>query len=148
MGMFDQIVCKYPLPIVWANELEYQTKDTPSQFMDNYEIREDGTLWHEDYRIEDRSAGSKWLAENPDKTRADLPEDLKGFNGMSGILTHIPLGWNRIDDFLGEIRFYTSLGSDHSGWIEWSGYFEHGQLVRLNLVEYRKPEKDNSKQGE
>ncbi len=45
MGMYDYIHCKYPLPIEGANELEYQTKDTDEQYLDHYEIREDGTLW-------------------------------------------------------------------------------------------------------
>jgi hypothetical protein len=40
MGMFDYI--KY-------RGEEYQTKDTPRQLMDNYEIRDDGTLWYENY---------------------------------------------------------------------------------------------------
>ena len=29
--------------------MEWQSKDTPAQFLDLYEIREDGTLWHEEY---------------------------------------------------------------------------------------------------
>jgi len=45
MGLYDNITCKYPLPIPGANELEFQTKDTPRQDLDQYEIREDGTLW-------------------------------------------------------------------------------------------------------
>jgi hypothetical protein len=55
MGMFDHLKCKYPLPDAGDNDLEYQTKDTPAQFLDNYEIRADGSLWHLDYDIEDRS---------------------------------------------------------------------------------------------
>jgi hypothetical protein len=46
MGMFDYLRCRYALPVSGANELEFQTKDTDSQYLDNYEIREDGTLWH------------------------------------------------------------------------------------------------------
>lgn len=45
MGLFDYVNCKYPLPVDGSNEREYQTKDTPSQYMDRYEIREDGQLW-------------------------------------------------------------------------------------------------------
>jgi len=51
MGTFDYVHCIYPLPVEGANERTYQTKDTPSQFCDSYEIREDGTLW---YRKEDQ----------------------------------------------------------------------------------------------
>ncbi len=52
MGMFDYLKCKYPLPDASDNDLEYQTKDTPAQFLDNYEIRADGSLWHLDYDID------------------------------------------------------------------------------------------------
>ena len=44
--MFDYLRCDYPLPVAGANALEYQTKSTDAQFLDKYEIREDGTLWH------------------------------------------------------------------------------------------------------
>lgn len=44
MGMFDYIRCEYPLPDEGANELEYQTKDTPDQFMEHYLITSDGRL--------------------------------------------------------------------------------------------------------
>lgn len=39
MGMFDDLRCHYPLPREGANALAYQTKDTPAQWMDLYEIR-------------------------------------------------------------------------------------------------------------
>lgn len=55
MGMFDYLQCKYPLPNAGDNDLEYQTKDTPAQFLDRYEIRVDGSLRHLDYDIEDKS---------------------------------------------------------------------------------------------
>ena len=55
MGMYDYLACKYPLPHASDNDLEYQTKDTPAQFLDHYEIRADGSLWHMDYGIEDQS---------------------------------------------------------------------------------------------
>ena len=60
MGMFDDIKCKYPLPLDGANALDYQTKDTDAQNLDNYEIREDGTLWLEN-RAPD-AANDKTLA--------------------------------------------------------------------------------------
>jgi hypothetical protein len=45
MGMFDELRCLYPLPLAGANALTYQTKSLNS-FMEFYEIRTDGTLWH------------------------------------------------------------------------------------------------------
>ena len=45
MGMFDYINCNYPLPVKGAPKDGYQTKDTPSQYLDRYTIRADGSLW-------------------------------------------------------------------------------------------------------
>lgn len=47
MGMYDELRVKYPLPI--AQHADFHTKDTITQFCDLYELREDGTLWHEAY---------------------------------------------------------------------------------------------------
>lgn len=48
MGMFDDIVCKYPLPMPEDTKgfksAGFQTKDLDNA-LDLYEIREDGTLW-------------------------------------------------------------------------------------------------------
>ena len=48
MGMYDNLRCHYPLPIDSANDRLYQTKDLDC-LMNDYEIREDGTLWHMAY---------------------------------------------------------------------------------------------------
>ena len=55
MGMFDYINCEYPLPVDDAPKGDYQTKDTPAQSLDFYTIKADGTLWGQEYDIEDRS---------------------------------------------------------------------------------------------
>lgn len=46
MGMFDDIVCEYPLP-AGAPRTGYQTKDTPAQMLDTYTITADGRLLDE-----------------------------------------------------------------------------------------------------
>ena len=63
--MFDDLRVLYPLPI--AQNGDYQTKSTCAQFCDLYELREDGTLWHEAYdgglgerRINVRWEHEKW----------------------------------------------------------------------------------------
>jgi hypothetical protein len=49
MGMFDEVKCDYSLP--WPEAagfgFEWQSKDTDDQCMSRYEIRADGTIWHE-----------------------------------------------------------------------------------------------------
>jgi len=124
MGMFDYIRCSYPLPLEGANAHTYQTKDAPAQFCDIYEIREDGTLWHEAYDIEDQS--------NP---------DAKGIERIFGTCAHVNQRWEPVN-FTGEIRFYDfskdTLEGPGEGWIEWSAYFIKGKLKCLELIEDRK----------
>lgn len=129
MGLFDDLRCKYPLPVEGANELEFQTKDTPSQYMDCYEIREDGTLWHEEYDIEDRSQAGLWRKDHPGE---EPPENLERFIGcMARANKH----WVFLEKFIGEIRFYTTLGK--AGWLEFSAYFVQGEVNQLHLIEHR-----------
>ena len=64
MGMFDYLRCHYPLPIEGAAALEYQTKDTSAQMCDRYELRADGTLWHQAYDVEDDAfVNKRWEAD-------------------------------------------------------------------------------------
>lgn len=51
MGMFDDVRCLYPLPWEGAADFPWQSKDTDAQYLDQYEIRADGTLWHETYTL-------------------------------------------------------------------------------------------------
>lgn len=133
MGMFDYIRCKYPLPVEGANELEFQTKDTGWGSMDNYEIREDGTLWHEVYEVEDKSEAGKWMTANPGKK---VPEELS----FAGCLARVNKQWLPVTDFVGELRFYTTITDlPPYGWLEFSAYFVAGKLNQLRLLEHRKP---------
>lgn len=110
--MFDDIRCKYPLPVDGANDLDYQTKDTPEQQLDSYEIREDGTLWHEAYDLRFEET-----------TKAPL-----------GFYIHRDnLRWEQVP-ITGEVRFYTTIPPNHSGWIEWSAYFVDGKINQLHLI--------------
>ena len=122
MGMYDEIQCKYPLPVEGANAHNFQTKDTPAQFLDHYEIREDGTLWHEVYDIEDHS-----------------DPKAEGIAAFMGCMTRVNNRWIQETDFTGEICFYDSCGADHTGWIEFSTYFVKGQLKQLEIITNRPP---------
>ena len=56
MGMFDNIIVKYPLPNTvpdWVNENTiWQTKDTDSQSLDTYVITKEGKLIHQTVKYE------------------------------------------------------------------------------------------------
>ena len=60
MGMFDYLRCDYSLPdSACAQTLQFQTKDTPAQGMDQYELRYNGTLWHHERRW--RVTTQRWI---------------------------------------------------------------------------------------
>jgi hypothetical protein len=121
MGMFDDLRCRYPLPVPGANDLDYQTKDLEC-VMDKYEIREDGGLWHEAYEasveVTDVAPLGFYVHRN---NRRWEPEMLTG-----------------------EVCFYASLeprgGMPECGWIEWSAYFKDGRIQQLNLLRHELPQ--------
>ena len=130
MGMYDNLKCKYPLPVEGANQLSYQTKSLDCT-LDDYEIWEDGTLWHEEYDTEDRS-----------------DPNAEGIDRFIGCATQINQRWVQMEKFIGEITFHEILGEEHlnddawrCGWIEFSAYFVDGKIRELHLVEHRLPRK-------
>lgn len=74
MGMYDDIVCKYPLPLPEDTKgytpQGFQTKDLECA-LDLYEIREDGTLWLRDveYEYDDGDPNGKNFYEKSPKCR-------------------------------------------------------------------------------
>lgn len=113
----------------------FQTKDLECA-MDYYEIREDGSLWHELYDIEDHSELGKWRREHPGEEKE--PEELSiGLRGFIGSITRVNKRMEQLPTFHGEIRFYTSISEDHTGWVEFSTYFVAGKLVQIHLLSYK-----------
>jgi len=132
MGMYDEIQCKMPLPVdidVDHRDHWFQTKSM-ERSLDNFQIREDGTLWREIYQIEDRS--------DPDGI---------GILSMVGCMTRVNKQWVPCLAFTGEIVFYTQassigqkdIGQKYTGWIEFSAYFVGGQIKQVELLRYDEP---------
>ncbi len=44
MGMFDNLRCRYRLPVDGLEGRVFQTKDTPEQYISEYEITDTGAL--------------------------------------------------------------------------------------------------------
>lgn len=109
MGMYDDIICRYPLPTTppsWATpDHRYQTKDLECR-MDLYEIRDDGTLWVEEYDIEDQSERAQWKAAHPGE---ELPKELADnpLSGLFGCMSPVNKRWTQ-ERFDGVIEFYDS----------------------------------------
>jgi hypothetical protein len=106
MGMFDHLHYKGE---------EYQTKDTPSQMLDNYKIEQDQTsgawlLWHEEY-------DSEWI------------DDDEGFFG--GHMKQSNQRWVHCADFDGALRFYRSEKDNRDLWIEYRSLFMDGRMLKI-----------------
>lgn len=111
MGLFDYVKCRYPLPIEGANALEFQTKDTGNPFMENYEIRADGSLWREHYDTEDRS----------DPTA-------EGLRAFAGCMTRVNRRWEP-EPLTGSLEFHT-MTTDRR-WLSFDALFKAGKLQTL-----------------
>ena len=98
MGMFDYI--RY-------DGVEYQTKDTPQQTMDTYEIREN-ELWWKKCQYEWKDNDSRF----------------------GGFLEEISHEWIFCDDFDGVIDFYRAADMSDE-WIEYHTLFNNGKLLKI-----------------
>jgi len=147
--LFDYIKCEYPLQNLhqdildqWKDNIVFQTKDTPDQYMSLYKIDADGKLWHEKCEIE-------WVEPvNPDG---------ESIMDRIGHMNPISSTWVKVD-FNGTINFYEGydhkeykfeFNSDESkewqryemGWIEYCALFKDGQMISIDLVKDEKPVK-------
>lgn len=149
MGLFDYLKCEYqlldlPQEIIdkWAGSenIAFQTKDTPNQYLCLYKIDRNGILWEE---VRER----EWV-----ESKTPNAESL--FDRMGHMKT-ISQTWVK-SNFNGSINFYESY--DHPnfkeryddpdnkewqryeiGWIEYQALFVDGQLIHLVLAENTKP---------
>lgn len=106
MGAFDNARCRYQLPWPEAADFLWQTKSPPAPFSENWEIREDGTLWHEDVDYEDRS----------DKTA-----EPGSFKSLLGMMTPVNQRWVNVP-WDGEFEIHNSVERD-TGYVWYSVVF-------------------------
>jgi hypothetical protein len=116
MGMYDHLRCEYPLPAPNANDLDFQTKDTPAQWLDDYLIDKDGQLFHVEYDTEDQS-----------------DPKAEGIMRFAGSMARVNERRVLVTDFTGEICFYDYPGRGE--WIEFCSYFIGGKLQSVTLLE-------------
>ena len=116
MGMFDDLRCEYPLPDGYEGTV-FQTKDTPTQFLEKYTIRKDGVLVHHSVRYE-----SVPRAERP---YPDAPEG--SLESMIGSCRSVPVG-DVILEFHGVLRFY-------DGTREYEALYDRGKLLKIEVAQ-------------
>lgn len=104
MSVFDNVKCHYQTPWPEAAGLYWQTRDTDAQFLDIYEIRDDGTLWYQAY-------------DSQTVVDADAP---CGF-----VLKKSNYRWERVP-WEGELEIHS--GPDHPGWYSVRFWFRDGKI--------------------
>jgi hypothetical protein len=105
--MFDEL---------WYEGKEYQTKDTPQQGLDTYEIRGDELWWR--------------------KTEYEWVEDKNALFGA--YMEEVSHEWVFCNDFDGLIRFYRedkeNGGHKHNAWIEYKALFMDGKIIKFEKL--------------
>ena len=137
MGLYDSIKCKYPLPRpdnpmelkdFNFNSTSFQTKDLEN-ILEDYEIREDGSLWIR-------------------RTESEYVEGDKKAKSLIDRLGHMKLikEWWEPTKFTGVIEFYNSIGFDgevdrdsyeHDYFIEYIATFFNGQITTIGLLKFQ-----------
>jgi hypothetical protein len=118
LGMFDELICEYDLPVEGVEGEVYQTKSTPNRALDRFKIGKDKQLYEELYDVVDRSDPN---AEGIERLKGMASRTNKRFVKSS---------------YTGEIRFYTSIEKENDQqWYEFSSYFIDGMLKYLIQIE-------------
>jgi hypothetical protein len=126
MGMFDTVVCCYPLP--HHQDAEFQTKDLAaialgehflSGLLDEYEITADGRLRRHVHERE-------WTAD---------PEAFLG-----GYMRSVRDWWEDVPDAHGDVVIYTTdeiPGEQRGRWVEFRVRFTNGRVQDVHEVQTR-----------
>ena len=133
--MYDNIVCKYPLPLPEDTKgyiLEsFQTKDLDCG-LDCYEIRDDGTLWLRECERE----------------HIDGDPNGKTFSEKFGIIKEIKHWWTHVKTTT-TIRMYDYNNYNdgpYDYWVEFEVIFIDGVIDKIKLIKFDAT--DNSKRKE
>ena len=125
MGMFDCIVCKYPLPLPEDTKgfhpYGFQTKDFDNA-LDCYEIHEDGTLWL-------RECEREYINGNPNG---------KTFSEKFGTIKETKVWWTPIKPTK-SINMYTYQHGEgqYDYWVEFTIVFINGLVDKIELKKFQ-----------
>ena len=134
MGMYDDIVCKYPLPLPEDTKgfhpCGFQTKDLENA-LDCYEIREDGTLWLRECEREYTDGDPKG----------------KTWSEKIGIVKETKVWWTPVK-ITKSINMYTYQHGEgqYDYWVEFVILFMDGVIQKIELQKFEAT--DNSERKE
>lgn len=135
MGMYDDIVCKYPLPLPEDTKgfhpCGFQTKDFENA-LDCYEIREDGTLWL-------RECVREYTEGDPKG---------KTWSEKFGIVKETKVWWTPVK-LTTTINMYTYQHGEgqYDYWVEFVIEFVDGVLNKINLVKFETTDNSDRKES-
>ena len=124
MGMYDDIVCKYPLPLPEDTKgfhpCGFQTKDLENA-LDCYEIREDGTLWL-------RECEREYIDGDPNG---------KTWSEKVGIVKETKVWWTPVK-ITKSINMYTYQQGEgqYDYWVDFVIVFIDGVLQKIELKKF------------
>ncbi len=124
MGMYDDIVCKYPLPLPEDTKgfhpCGFQTKDLENA-LDCYEIREDGTLWL-------RECEREYTEGNPKG---------KTWSEKIGLVKETKVWWTHVK-LTKTINMYTYQHGEgeYDYWVEFVIEFVDGVINKITLLKF------------
>lgn len=136
MGLFDYVDCRYPLPKLPPEvPNDWQSKDTPAQFLDTYVITEDGRLLHRDYDVADHS---KCALAGHDKETCTIHTAIEQFGGSMARVNKRDVEVTPPYD--GDIYIHTFYGPVQSNgfrrdWIEYRLTFRDGRVTEVKKIE-------------
>ena len=136
MGMFDDIECKYPLPMPndpkgYTGSNHFQTKDLDNS-LSLYEIREDGTIWR------------KFV------TKSEYVEDdkkSKSIMGRIGYLKSLEHEYRQQFDIT-NIRMYDYMQTEgeYDYNIDYEVNFENGVVKNVKIVNFKATDNKSRKE--
>lgn len=126
IGMFDDLVCEYPLGNEEIQNLSYQTKDLENCLF-KYKIGVDARLYLN--KIE-----GNWEPYTPEEIAAMDPNGLMTkWYVERGKYNKTSDDWMLVEDFSGDIDFYASVKRPKNDecWVEFRAYFACGHMQKL-----------------
>ena len=136
MGMYDDIVCKYPLPLPEDTKgfksYGFQTKDLDNA-LDCYEIREDGTLWLRECEREYTDGDPKG----------------KTWSEKIGLVKETKVWWTHIK-LNKTINMYTYQHGDgnYDYWVEFVIQFVDGVINKIELKKFEASGNEERKEND
>jgi len=126
MGMYDTLICKYPLPMPedpkgYAGSKDFQSKDLDCA-LSYYEIREDGSIWEEERETEYVPGNDKG----------------KNFWDKIGHLKTLKTWFEprNINDIINIYDYQQNNDGNYDYNIEYNIKFENGKIVDIKLVNF------------